>query len=386
MRKLIYLDNAATTKLKPQVLNEMMPYFCDEYANPSAMYKFAKTSEEAVSQARSRVASIINASKNEIIFTSGGSEADNWAIKEYAHFVSNKKGIKNCHIITSQIEHKAVLNSCRRLEDEGFQITYLPCDKYGTVKLDALKEAINENTILITIMTANNEIGTIQPIKQIGYIARSRNIMFHTDSVQAYGHIPINVREQMIDMMSVSAHKLGGPKGVGMLYIKKGLEFPSLIDGGSQENGMRAGTTNVPGIVGFGAAASMAARNMQANNHKILALRNRLIRGIRKNIPDSLLTGHEMLRLPGNAHFCFKDIESGEIIKRLDDAGICVSAGSACFAGAGKPSHVMKALNLPPEFARGAVRFTLSEENTFDEIDFVLAQITQIIAFLRKKQ
>ena len=371
MKKTVYFDNAATTRVHPDVLSAMIPYFCDEYANPSGAYKTAASAERAVNRARIQAAGLIGARPNEIYFTSGGSESDNWAIKGYSREIRKKRQGASCHIITSSIEHNAVINSCRSLESEGFAVTYLPCDSQGFVHPEAVLSALREDTILISVMTANNEVGSVQPIKAIGQIAHRHQIVFHTDAVQAYGHIPINVNDCMIDMMSVSAHKFHGPKGIGFLYIRTGLEFPGYIDGGSQENGHRAGTSNVPGIVGLGKACEISRRNMQKNINGMMRLRSRIIRRIKQGLPDAVLTGSEQMRLPNNISFCFPHVESSVLLAILDSEGICASAGSACSTGAAGPSHVLIAMGISPDLAGGSLRLTISDETTAQEADFV---------------
>lgn len=380
MKKTIYLDNAATTKMHSEVLSAMMPYFCDEYSNPASAYKSAHTAELAVARARMQAARLIGASPEEIYFTSGGSESDNWAIKGYAR----KMRPAGRHIITSSIEHNAVINTCKSLEKEGFTVTYLPCDRYGMIHPETLREAIREDTILISIMTANNEVGTIQPIKSIGYTARRFGIAFHTDAVQAYGHIPINVNECMIDMLSVSAHKLHGPKGTGFLYVRNSVELDAYIDGGSQEMGRRAGTANVSGIAGLGKAAELAQKNMARSTNYLLHLRGHMIRRIQKELPDSLFTGHDTKRLPNNISFCFPHVQSARLLAVLDSKGICASAGSACSTGAAGPSHVLLAMGIPYEMAGGSLRITLSTENTMEEIDYAADEIIAAVKMLRK--
>lgn len=383
MKKTIYFDNAATTMLHPEVLNAMMPYFCDEYANPAGAYRSAQMAEKAVRHARVQAARLIGARPDEIFFTSGGSESDNWAIKSYArnHMKMRKGG--SCHIITSAIEHNAVLNTCKSLEGDGVYVTYLECDRYGNVHPEAVAAAIRDDTILISIMAANNEVGTIQQIKAIGQLARRHQIAFHTDAVQAYGHIPLNVNESMIDMLSVSAHKFHGPKGVGFLYVRNGLKLPSFIDGGSQENGLRAGTSNVPGIVGLGKAAELAGRNMARNMNYLTKMRSDIIKKIRHDIPDAVLTGHERIRLPNNISFCFPKVESASLLSLLDSRGICASAGSACSTGAAGPSHVLLAMGIPYDLAGGSIRLTLSTENTMEEADYVAEQVILAVKQLR---
>lgn len=383
MKKTVYFDNAATTRVHPDVLSAMIPYFCDEYANPSGAYKTAASAERAVNRARIQAAGLIGARPNEIYFTSGGSESDNWAIKGYSREIRKKRQGASCHIITSSIEHNAVINSCRSLESEGFAVTYLPCDSQGFVHPEAVLSALREDTILISVMTANNEVGSVQPIKAIGQIAHRHQIVFHTDAVQAYGHIPINVNDCMIDMMSVSAHKFHGPKGVGFLYIRTGLEFPGYIDGGSQENGHRAGTSNVPGIVGLGKACEISRRNMQKNINGMMHLRSRIIRRIKQGLPDAVLTGSEQMRLPNNISFCFPHVESSALLAILDSEGICASAGSACSTGAAGPSHVLIAMGISPDLAGGSLRLTISDETTAQEADFVADTVIRAVKKLQ---
>ncbi len=383
MKKTVYFDNAATTRVHPDVLSAMIPYFCDEYANPSGAYKTAANAERAVNRARIQAAGLIGARPNEIYFTSGGSESDNWAIKGYSREIRKKRQGASCHIITSSIEHNAVINSCRSLEAEGFAVTYLPCDSQGFVHPEAVLSALREDTILISVMTANNEVGSVQPIKAIGQIAHRHQIVFHTDAVQAYGHIPISVNDCMIDMMSVSAHKFHGPKGVGFLYIRTGLEFPGYIDGGSQENGHRAGTSNVPGIVGLGKACEISRRNMQKNINGMMRLRGRIIRRIKQGLPDAVLTGSEQMRLPNNISFCFPHVESSALLAILDSEGICASAGSACSTGAAGPSHVLIAMGISPDLAGGSLRLTISDETTAQEADFVADTVIRAVKKLQ---
>ncbi len=383
MKKTVYFDNAATTRVHPDVLSAMIPYFCDEYANPSGAYKTAANAERAVNRARIQAAGLIGARPNEIYFTSGGSESDNWAIKGYSREIRKKRQGASCHIITSSIEHNAVINSCRSLEAEGFAVTYLPCDSQGFVHPEAVLSALREDTILISVMTANNEVGSVQPIKAIGQIAHRHQIVFHTDAVQACGHIPISVNDCMIDMMSVSAHKFHGPKGVGFLYIRTGLEFPGYIDGGSQENGHRAGTSNVPGIVGLGKACEISRRNMQKNINSMIRLRGRIIRRIKQGLPDAVLTGSEQMRLPNNISFCFPHVESSALLAILDSEGICASAGSACSTGAAGPSHVLIAMGISPDLAGGSLRLTISDETTAQEADFVADTVIRAVKKLQ---
>ncbi len=376
---MIYLDNAATTKVNEKVLESMMPYFSEIYCNPSAAYSFATKGRIAIEEARNHAAKLIGASDMEIYFTSGGSESDNWAIKAAAESFSDK----GKHIITTKIEHHAVLHTCEYLERHGFDITYLNVDSYGKVRLDELKKSIREDTILISVMTANNEIGTIQPVAEIGKIAHEKGILFHTDAVQAYGHIPINVDEMNIDLLSASGHKFNGPKGVGIMYIRKGVKIRSFIHGGSQERGRRAGTYNVPGIAGLGTAAKLAMENMAKRAEKEKELRDYFIDRISAEIPYTVLNGHREDRLPNNINFCFRFVEGESVLIMLDQAGICASSGSACTSGAIDPSHVLRAIGLSDEMAHESLRLTLSYENTKKEIDTVVVELKQIVERLR---
>ena len=370
MKKTIYLDNAATTKTRPEVVEAMLPYFTEYYGNPSSVYEFATPSKKAIAEARETIAKSLGAKTNEIYFTAGGSESDNWAIKATAEAYESK----GKHIITSKIEHHAVLHTCEYLEKRGFEITYLDVDENGTVKLDELKKAIRPDTILISIMFANNEIGTIQPIKEIGEIAKEHGIIFHTDAVQAYAHVPINVDEYHIDMLSVSGHKFNGPKGIGFLYIRTGLKLRSFIHGGSQERKRRGGTENVPGIVGIGKAVETAYE---------VELRDYLIDRVLSEVPYVRLNGHRTNRLPNNANFAFQFIEGESLLIMLDMQGICGSSGSACTSGSLDPSHVLLAIGLPHEIAHGSLRLTLSEETTKEDIDFTVDEIKKIVEKLR---
>ena len=379
MAKLIYLDNAATTQVYPEVLDAMLPYFTEHYGNPSAIYSFAGESKKAVDEARANVADLINARPEDIYFTGGGSESDNWALKATAEAYESK----GKHIITSKIEHHAILHTCAYLEQKGYEVTYLDVDEDGKISLEELEKAIRPDTILISIMSANNEIGTIQPIKEIGKIAHDHGVLFHTDAVQAFGHIPIDVEEMNIDMLSASGHKINGPKGIGVMYIRKGVKIRSFIHGGAQERKRRAGTHNVPGIVGIGTAAKLAKENMEERSAKEIALRDHLIERILKEIPYTRLNGHRTDRLPNNANFCFRFIEGESMLILLDQAGICGSSGSACTSGSLDPSHVLLAIGLPHEIAHGSLRLTLSEENTMEEMDYVVDQIKEIVSYLR---
>ena len=380
MSKLIYLDNAATTKTAPEVLDAMLPYFSDYYGNPSSIYDFAQKSKEAVTKGRQQIADALNTRKEDIYFTAGGSEADNWALK--ATFEAYKS--KGNHIITTKIEHHAILHTCEYLEKErGAKITYLDVDENGVVRLDELEKAITPETILISVMFANNEIGTIQPIKEIGEIAKKHGVLFHTDAVQAYGQLPINVDELHIDMLSSSGHKLNGPKGIGFLYIRKGVKIRSFVHGGAQERKRRAGTENVPGIVGYGKAAEIAAKTMKERTAKEIELRDHLIDRVLAEVPYTRLNGHRTNRLPNNANFSFQFVEGESLLILLDNNGICASSGSACTSGSLDPSHVLLAIGLPHEIAHGSLRLTLSAETTMEDIDFVVDCIKQIIERLR---
>jgi len=375
----IYLDNAATTRVAEEVLQEMLPYFRETYANPSAIYSFAGEAKKAVGVARERAAALIGAKPNEIYFTAGGSEADNWAVRAVAEGFADK----GRHIITSKIEHHAVLHTCAYLEKHGYEVTYLDVDGEGMVSPEALEKAIRPDTILISVMAANNEIGTVEPLARIGEIARGRGVLFHTDAVQAYGHIPLNVEEMHIDLLSASGHKLYGPKGVGVLYIRENVRLRPLIHGGAQERGRRAGTLNVPGIVGFGKAAALAGETMQERAAKETALRDYLIDRVLAEIPYTRLNGPRQDRLPGNAHFCFRFIEGESLLILLDQRGICGSSGSACTSGALDPSHVLLAIGLPHETAHGSLRLTLSAENTREELDRAVEALKEIVGRLR---
>ena len=377
--KIIYLDNAATTQVYREVLEAMTPFFTEYYGNPSSIYTFAGKASEAVNKARSILAQGINARTDEIYFTGGGSESDNWALKATAEAYQDK----GKHIITTKIEHHAILHTCEYLEKKGFEVTYLDVDEYGTVKLDELKKAIRPDTILISVMTANNEIGTIQPIAEIGAIAKEHGILFHTDAVQAFGHIPIDVEAMHIDMLSASGHKLNGPKGVGLMYIRKGVKIRSFIHGGAQERQRRAGTHNVPGIVGFGKAAELAFADMDKRIAYETKLRDHLIERVLNEIPYARLNGEREKRLPNNANFCFRFIEGESMLILLNQQKICASSGSACTSGSLDPSHVLLAIGLPHEIAHGSLRITLSEKTTKEEIDFTVDRLKEIIERLR---
>ena len=379
MKKLIYLDNAATTKTSEEVVAAMLPYFTEYYGNPSSVYEFASESKKAVSNARRTIAETLGAQENEIYFTAGGSEADNWALKATAEAYQSK----GKHIITTKIEHHAILHTAEYLEKRGFEITYIGVDENGVVKVDELEKAIRPDTILISVMFANNEIGTIQPIKEIGEIAKKHGVLFHTDAVQAYGQLPINVDELHIDMLSSSGHKLNGPKGIGFLYIRKGVKIRSFVHGGAQERKRRAGTENVPGIVGYGKAAEIAAKTMKERTAKEIELRDHLIDRVLAEVPYTRLNGHRTNHLPNNANFSFQFVEGESLLILLDNNGICASSGSACTSGSLDPSHVLLAIGLPHEIAHGSLRLTLSAETTMEDIDFVVDCIKQIIERLR---
>lgn len=379
MNKMIYLDNAATTKTAPEVVEAMLPYFTEYYGNASSVYGFAGKSKEAMTNARETIAEALGAKSNEIYFTAGGSEADNWALKATAEAYKTKGN----HIITTQIEHHAILHTCEWLEKNGFEVTYLPVDENGVVKIEELKKAIRPETILISVMFANNEIGTIEPIKEIGEIAKEHGILFHTDAVQAFGQLPINVDELHIDMLSSSGHKLNGPKGIGFLYIRKGVKIRSFVHGGAQERKRRAGTENIPGIVGYGVAVKRAVCSMAERTAKEKELRDYLIDRVLKEIPYTRLNGHRTDRLPNNANFSFQFIEGESLLIMLDMKGICGSSGSACTSGSLDPSHVLLAIGLPHEIAHGSLRLTLSEETTKEDIDTVVEALKEIVSRLR---
>ena len=379
MSKLIYLDNAATTKVAPEVVEAMIPYFTENFGNPSSVYSFAAKNKEAITKQREIIADALGAKANEIYFTAGGSESDNWALKATAEAYKEKGN----HIITTKIEHHAILHTGEYLEKNGYEVTYLNVDENGVVKLDELKAAIRPTTILVSVMFANNEIGTIQPIKEIGAICRENGILFHTDAVQAFGQVPINVDEYNIDMLSASGHKLNGPKGIGFLYIRKGVKIRSFVHGGGQERKRRAGTENVPGIIGLGAATARAMRTLEERTSKERELRNYLIGRITTEIPFVKLNGHPEQRLPNNANFSFRFIEGESLLIMLDMKGICGSSGSACTSGSLDPSHVLLAIGLPHEIAHGSLRLTLSEETTKEDIDYVVESVKEIVAKLR---
>lgn len=379
MDKIIYLDNAATTKTAKEAVDAMLPFFTEHYGNASSIYSLGAESKKAMTQAREIIAESIGATPAEIYFTAGGSESDNWALVATAEAYASK----GKHIITSGIEHHAILHTCDYLKTRGYEITYVDVDENGVIKLDELKKAIRPDTILISVMFANNEIGTIQPIKEIGEIAKEHGILFHTDAVQAYGHVPINVDEDHIDMLSTSGHKINGPKGIGFLYIRKGIKIRSFVHGGQQERSRRAGTENIPGIVGYGAAVKKAFESLTERMNKETRLRDYLIGRIEKEIPYCRLNGDRVKRLPNNVNFSFQFIEGESLLIMLDMKGICASSGSACTSGSLDPSHVLLAIGLPHEIAHGSLRLTLSEENTKEEIDYVVDSIKEIVNKLR---
>lgn len=379
MGKLIYMDHAATTAVRPEVLDAMLPYFTEKYGNPSSVYTFASRNKDVINVSRDIIADSIGAKPEEIFFTGGGSESDNWALKAAAEAFSEK----GRHIITTKIEHHAILHTCQYLEKQGFDVTYLDVDEKGMVDTGRLEASIRPDTILISVMAANNEIGTIEPVSRIGAIAHEHGILFHTDAVQAYGQIPLDVNAMNIDMLSCSGHKLNGPKGVGFLYVRSGVKIGSFIHGGQQERGRRAGTENVPGIVGMGKAAELAVLSMNERMGRETEIRDHMIRRIIAEIPYSRLNGHESERLPNNINISFQFVEGETILIMLDMAGICASAGSACTSGSVDPSHVLTAIGLPKEISHGAVRLTLGYENTMEEGDFVVDNLKRIVENLR---
>ncbi|MFA5213231.1 MAG: cysteine desulfurase NifS [Methanoregula sp.] len=379
-KRIIYMDHAATTYVKKDVVAAMRPYLTEQYGNPSSIYGIARESRRAVDVARAQVAQALNADLDEIYFTSGGSESDNWALKGVA-WANRKRGN---HIITTRIEHHAILHACQFLEREGFEVTYLPVDRYGLVDPVTLEAAITDKTILISIMYANNEIGTIEPIAELGAIARAHKVYFHTDAVQAIGNVPIDVKAQNIDMLSLSAHKFYGPKGVGALYIKKGVRIENLIHGGAQERKRRAGTENLAGIVGMGKAIEIATADIPGHNAKISAMRDRLTKTVLAEIPHTRLNGHPEKRLPGNFNISFEFIEGESMLLWLDDEGICASTGSACTSGSLEPSHVLLATGLPVEVSHGSLRLTLGDVNTEADVDTVLAVLPKVVIRLRE--
>lgn len=379
-KKIIYLDHAATTAVLPEVVDEMLPYFTQSYGNPSSVYDFSSQNKAAIQKARKTIADMIGAQEREVYFTAGGSESDNWAIKGVAETYCSK----GRHIITSKIEHHAVLHSCQFLEKQGFEVTYLDVDENGLISPADLEAAIRPDTILVTIMFANNEIGTIEPIKELGEIAHKHGVLFHTDAVQAFGQVSINVDDMNIDMLSASAHKLNGPKGIGYLYIRTGVKIGPYIHGGAQERKRRAGTENVPGIVGFGKAVEIAAATMEERIAKETELRDYMMDRILKEIPYTRVNGSRKHRLPGNVNFSFQFIEGESLLIMLDMEGICASSGSACTSGSLDPSHVLLAIGLPHEIAHGSLRLSLGIDNSKEDIDFVIEQLKRIVGRLRE--
>jgi cysteine desulfurase len=377
--KNVYMDYSATTYVKPEVLEEMLPYFTEKFGNPSSFYGISRVTKMAIDKAREQVAKALNCLPGEVYFTGGGSEADNWAIKGIASAHKNKGN----HIITTKVEHHAVLHTCAYLEKNGFDVTYLDVDKEGFINLEDLKNAITDKTILVSIMFANNEIGTIQPIKEIGEICREKKVFFHTDAVQAVGNVPVDVEEMNIDMLSLAGHKIYGPKGIGVLYIKKGIKIDNLIHGGAQEKNRRAGTENIAAIVGIGKALELATDNLEEHMEKLVALRDKLMDGLLK-VPYTRLNGPKgEKRLPGNVNICFRFIEGESILLSLDFKGVCASSGSACTSGSLDPSHVLLAIGLPHEIAHGSLRLTMGEGSTEDDVDYVLDVVPPIIERLR---
>lgn len=375
-----YFDNSATTRVKDEVFKEMIPYLSIEYGNPSSLYSIGRSAKRAISEARRRVASLINCSPEEIYFTSCGSESDNTALKGIAY--ANKE--KGNHIITSKIEHPAILNSCKSLENKGFKISYIDVDKDGMLNLEKLESEITDQTILISIMYANNEIGTIEPVKEIAQIAHSHGIIFHTDAVQAVGNIPIDVRKMNIDMLSLSGHKLYAPKGIGALYVKSGIEFERFMDGGHQEKNKRSGTENVAEIVALGKACQIAEKNIEQYQQKLKNLRDYCLNKIQEKIPDIYINGTMERRLPGNINISFKDLNSGELLLRLDEVGICASGGSACSSKEASPSHVLTAIGLPNELSKGALRLTFGDYNSIEDVDYLVENLVRIVEEMRK--
>ena len=372
---IIYLDNSATTPIKSEVLQEMMPYLTTEYGNASSLYSVGRSAKRSIEKARNRVAELLNCNHNEIYFTGGGSESDNIALKGFAY--ANKE--KGNHIITSKIEHPAILETCKTLERQGFEVSYINVNEDGIIDVEELRKSIKSNTILISVMTANNEVGTIQPIEEIAKIAHDNNIVFHTDAVQAIGNVQIDVEKMKIDMLSLSSHKINGPKGVGALYIKNGIEVEKFINGGHQEKDRRAGTENVAGIVGIGKAAEIARKNMETHIRNLSKIRDYYIKKVQKEIPNIRINGSMENRLPGNANISFKGINASELIFKLDERGICVSSGSACSSGNTNPSHVLTAMNVPEVYLNSAIRTTFGDNNTFEQVDYVVKILKQII-------
>ena len=380
--RFIYADHAATTAVTDTALAAMLPHFTRDYGNPSSLYRFAQEGKTHLEEARAQVAACLNAKPEEIYFTSGGTEADNWALRGVAELMA-LKGKKTGHIITSAIEHHAILHTAQYLEKQGYEVTYLPVDREGLVDPAAVEQAIRPDTILISVMAANNEIGTIQPIAEIGAIARAHKVLFHTDAVQAVGHIPVDVEGWNVDLLSLSGHKFGGPKGIGALYMRKPLRLPALIQGGGQEKGRRSGTENVPGAVGMAAALKEAVDRLPEESARLTALRDKLIAGLSK-LPYTSLTGHPSKRLPGTASFVFEGVEGEALLLHLDAKGICASSGSACSSASLDPSHVLLSIGLPHAIAHGSLRLSLGPDNTEEEVDYILKEVPAVVAYLRK--
>ena len=380
MNRLIYMDNAATTSVKPEVVESMLPYFTEEYANPSSIYNFAQKTKNAVEDARTVIADMLSADKpNEIYFTAGGSESDNWALKAAAETFKDKGN----HIITTKIEHHAILHTCEWLSKHGYEVTYLDVDEHGLVDTEEFRAAIRDNTIIASIMFANNEIGSVQPIKELGAIAHSNGVVFHTDAVQAFAHIPINVADMNIDMLSASGHKFHGPKGTGFLYLSNKVKIGSFIHGGSQERSRRAGTLNVPGIIGMAKAAELACKTMDKDSEHMAHIRDYMIDRISSEIPYAILNGDKEKRLPGNIHFSFRYVAAEPLLIMLDQKGICVSAGSACASGSIDPSHVLLATGVPKDIAKSSIRMTIGEDLTKEEADYAVDELKAVVERLR---
>ena len=377
--KIRYFDNAATTKVKKEVMDKMFPYFIESYGNPSSLYTLGRTAKMGIEEARREVADLINCDKNEIYFTSGGTESDNTALKGIMYLNKNK----GKHVITTKIEHHAILNSCKTLEENGFKVTYLNVDKDGIINLEELVNAITKDTVLISVMFANNEIGSVQPIQKIGEIAKEKGIIFHTDAVQACGNVKIDVKEMNIDMLSLSGHKIGAPKGIGALYVNKNIEFKNLIDGGHQERDKRAGTENVPGMIGLGEACKIAKNNMEKHINQLKVLRNIFVSEIQKQVPDIKINGSMEHRLPGNTNISFKGVNGNALLMKLDEKGICASAGSACSSGSSMPSHVLTAIGLTSEYAEGTLRVTFGDENTKEDVEYLVTSLADVIKEIR---
>ncbi len=379
--KIRYFDNAATTKVKKEVADKMFPYFIESYGNPSSLYTLGRIAKAGIEEARKQVANLINCDKNEIYFTSGGTESDNTALKGIMYLNKNK----GKHVITTKIEHHAILNTCKTLEENGYKVTYLNVNEDGIIDLEELVNSITKDTVLISVMFANNEIGSIQPIKEIGKIAKEKGMIFHTDAVQACANVKIDVQEMNIDMLSLSGHKIGAPKGIGALYVNKNIEFKNLIDGGHQERDKRAGTENVPGMIGLGEACKIAKNNMETHVKKLKELRDMYFSKIQNQISNIKINGSMDHRLPGNSNISFKGVNGSELLMKLDEKGICASAGSACSSGSSMPSHVLTAIGLPSDYAEGTLRVTFGDENTKEDVEYLVKNLTQIVKEIRNK-